>query len=95
MAIASLSRLKLRFNFVARRVSIPLPLTEVQRFEGGTPSPGVWFNLRGQRQQGFEASPHNAQEIVTLLKADEKRLWNRTAAALRVNPNRRELQALI
>ncbi|MCC5610444.1 hypothetical protein LC612_27765 [Nostoc sp. CHAB 5834] len=41
----------------------------------------------------FEASPHNAQEIVTLLKADEKRLWNRMAAALRVNPNRRELQA--
>ncbi|MFW9258098.1 hypothetical protein [Nostoc sp. CALU 546] len=43
--------------------------------------------------QVFEASPHNAQEIATLLKADEKRLWNRTAAALRVNPNRREVQA--
>lgn len=43
--------------------------------------------------QVFEASPHNAQEIVTLLKADEKRLWNRTAAALRVNPNRPEVQA--
>ncbi|MBG1262134.1 hypothetical protein F8S20_25150 [Nostoc sp. BAE] len=43
--------------------------------------------------QVFEASPHNVQEIVTLLKADEKRLWNRTAAALRVNPNRREVQA--
>ena len=41
----------------------------------------------------FEASPHNAQEIATLLKADKKRLWNRTAAALRVNPNRREVQA--
>lgn len=43
--------------------------------------------------QVFEASPHNVQEIVTLLKADEKRLWNRTAAALRVNPNRLEVQA--
>ncbi|BDI16034.1 hypothetical protein ANSO36C_18360 [Nostoc cf. commune SO-36] len=43
--------------------------------------------------QVFEASPHNAQEIATLLKADEKRLWNRTAEALRVNPNRREVQA--
>ncbi|MEH2280128.1 MAG: hypothetical protein V7K90_02100 [Nostoc sp.] len=43
--------------------------------------------------QVFEASPHNAQEIATLLKADEKRLWNRTAAALRVNPNRLEVQA--
>jgi len=43
--------------------------------------------------QVFEASPHNAQEIVTLLKADENRLWNRTAAALRVNPNRQEVQA--
>ncbi|MEH1844462.1 MAG: hypothetical protein V7L25_05520 [Nostoc sp.] len=43
--------------------------------------------------QVFEASPHNAQEIAILLKADEKRLWNRTAAALRVNPNRPEVQA--
>ncbi|WP_375510456.1 hypothetical protein [uncultured Nostoc sp.] len=47
----------------------------------------------GKALQVFEASPHNAQEIATLLKADEKRLWNRTAAALRVNPNRREVQA--
>ncbi|MBN4003564.1 hypothetical protein [Nostoc sp. LPT] len=43
--------------------------------------------------QVLEASPHNAQEIATLLKADEKRLWNRTVAALQVNPNRREVQA--
>ncbi|MCC5623753.1 hypothetical protein LC574_21630, partial [Nostoc sp. CHAB 5715] len=43
--------------------------------------------------QVFEASPHNAQEIATLLKADKKRLWNRTGAALRVNPNRPEVQA--
>ncbi len=43
--------------------------------------------------QVFEASPHNAQEIATLLKADKNQLWNRTAAALRVNPNRREVQA--
>ncbi|MEH2312169.1 MAG: hypothetical protein V7K35_12365 [Nostoc sp.] len=47
----------------------------------------------GKALQVFEASPHNAQEITTLLKADKKRLWNRTAAALRVNPNRLEVQA--
>ena len=43
--------------------------------------------------QVFEASPRNAQEIATLLKADKNRLWNRTAAALRVNPNRLDVQA--
>lgn len=43
--------------------------------------------------QVFEASPQNAQEIATLLKADEGRLWNRTKAALQVNPNRSEVQA--
>ncbi len=43
--------------------------------------------------QVFEASPQNAQEIATLLKADEGRLWNRTEAALQVNPNRPEVQA--
>jgi hypothetical protein len=43
--------------------------------------------------QVFEASPQNAQEIATLLKADEGRLWNRTEAALEVNPNRPEVQA--
>ncbi|MEH2293280.1 hypothetical protein [Nostoc sp.] len=47
----------------------------------------------GKALQVFEASPHNVQEIATLLKADEKRLWNRTAAALRVNPNRLDVQA--
>ncbi|MEH2467809.1 hypothetical protein [Nostoc sp.] len=47
----------------------------------------------GKALQVFETSPHNAQEIATLLKADKKRLWNRTAAALRVNPNRIEVQA--
>ncbi|NEU75669.1 hypothetical protein PI95_024685, partial [Hassallia byssoidea VB512170] len=43
--------------------------------------------------QVFEASPQNAQEIATLLKADEGRLWNRTKAALQVNSNRPEVQA--
>ena len=43
--------------------------------------------------QVFEASPQNAQEIATLLKADQGRLWNRTEAALQVNPNRLEVQA--
>ncbi|MBN3869329.1 hypothetical protein [Nostoc sp. JL33] len=47
----------------------------------------------GKALQLFQASPHNAQEIATLLKADEKRLWNRTVAALRVNPNRTDVQA--
>ncbi|RCJ22558.1 hypothetical protein A6S26_20660 [Nostoc sp. ATCC 43529] len=36
-------------------ISVPLPLTKVQRFEGQTPSPGVWFNLRGERQHGNSA----------------------------------------
>jgi hypothetical protein len=43
--------------------------------------------------QVFEASPQNAQEIATLLKADGGRLSNRTETALRVNPNRPEVQA--
>ncbi|YAF95913.1 MAG: hypothetical protein AB3A66_25855 [Nodularia sp. CChRGM 3473] len=43
--------------------------------------------------QVFTASPQNAQEIATLLKADTGRLWNRTVAALRVNPNRQDVQA--
>ncbi|MDZ8183895.1 MAG: hypothetical protein RMX96_03395 [Nostoc sp. ChiSLP02] len=47
----------------------------------------------GKALQVFEASPHNVQEITTLLKADERRLWNRAVAALRVNPNRQEVQA--
>lgn len=42
--------------------------------------------------QVFEASPQNAQEIATLLKADNGRLWNRTVAALRVNPHRQDVQ---
>jgi hypothetical protein len=32
-----------------------LPLTQVKRFEGETPAKGVWFYLRGQRQQGKSA----------------------------------------
>ncbi|TVP58452.1 MAG: hypothetical protein EA343_21490 [Nodularia sp. (in: Bacteria)] len=43
--------------------------------------------------QVFEASPQNAQEIATLLKADTGRLWNRTVAALQVNPIRQDVQA--
>ena len=43
--------------------------------------------------QVFEASPQNVQEIFTLLKADKGRLWSRVKAALRVNPNRPEVQA--
>lgn len=47
----------------------------------------------GKALQVFEASPQNPQEIATLLKADTNRLWNRTALALRVNPNRLDVQA--
>ncbi|GAB1543575.1 hypothetical protein NUACC21_62500 [Scytonema sp. NUACC21] len=43
--------------------------------------------------QVFEASPQNAQEISTLLKADGERLSNRVAAELRVNPKRQSVQA--
>ncbi|AHJ28215.1 hypothetical protein PN465_01190 [Nodularia spumigena CS-584] len=42
--------------------------------------------------QVFEASLQNAQEIASLLKADTGRLWNRTVAALRVNPTRQDVQ---
>lgn len=43
--------------------------------------------------QVLEASPHNTQEIASLLKADTGRLWNRAVAALRVNPTRGDVQA--
>lgn len=43
--------------------------------------------------QVLTASPHNSQEIATLLKADTGRLWNRTVAALKVNPHRQDVQA--
>ncbi|MUH00579.1 hypothetical protein F7734_53255 [Scytonema sp. UIC 10036] len=32
--------------------NLSLPLNEVGRFDGETPSPGVWFYLRGNRQEG-------------------------------------------
>ncbi|PLZ07081.1 hypothetical protein [Fischerella thermalis] len=47
----------------------------------------------GKALQVFQASPQNAQEIVTLLKADRGRLWNRVETALQVNPRRPEVQA--
>ncbi|MDZ8056080.1 MAG: hypothetical protein RMX68_021780 [Aulosira sp. ZfuVER01] len=43
--------------------------------------------------QLFEASSQNVQEIATLLQMDGGRLWNRTTTALRVNPNRPDVQA--
>jgi hypothetical protein len=42
--------------------------------------------------QVLAASPHNTQEIASLLKADDGRLWNRITTALLVNPNRPEVQ---
>ncbi|MEH2219979.1 MAG: hypothetical protein V7K72_23205 [Nostoc sp.] len=73
-------------------------LTKIQaQKKWASPSQEVLANLIDGRWekalQVFEASPHNVQEIATLLKADKNRLWNRTAAALRVNPNRLEVQA--
>ncbi|AKG23794.1 hypothetical protein [Calothrix sp. 336/3] len=35
--------------------SLNLPLTEVGKFTGKTPTPGIWLYLRGQRQQGTRA----------------------------------------
>ncbi len=43
--------------------------------------------------QVFEASPQNVSEIAALLKSDGGRVWKRTQAALKINPNRREVQA--
>ncbi|MEA5620077.1 hypothetical protein VB711_19825, partial [Cronbergia sp. UHCC 0137] len=37
----------------------------------------------------FMASPNNALEISSLLKADKGRLWNRSSVALRLNPTRK------
>ena len=42
--------------------------------------------------QVFEKSPSNSKEIVSLLKADKGRLWDRVKAALQVNPNRPQVQ---
>jgi hypothetical protein len=52
-------------------------------------SDGRW----GEALRVFQASPENTQEIASLLKADSGQLWNRVEAALRVNPNRPEVQA--
>lgn len=64
-----------------------------------SPSQQVLVDLMDGRWQKaldvFAASPHNAQEIATLLKANEGRLWNRTAVALRVTPNKPELQTWV
>jgi hypothetical protein len=78
------------------RLHSQLTKTQAQK-KWASPSQEVLANLIdgrwGKALQVFEASPHNTQEIATLLKADEKRLWNRMVAALRVNPNRLEVQA--
>lgn len=42
--------------------------------------------------QVFEKSPSNSKEIVSLLKADRGRLWDRVKVALQVNPNRPQVQ---
>ncbi|HLO88140.1 MAG TPA: hypothetical protein VK203_24475 [Nostocaceae cyanobacterium] len=45
--------------------------------------------------QVFSASPQNTQEVVNLLKTDQGKLWKRTTAALRVNPNKKEVLAWV
>jgi hypothetical protein len=47
----------------------------------------------GKALKVFEASSQNMQEIATLLKADKGKLWNRTVAALQVNPEQPEVLA--
>jgi hypothetical protein len=42
--------------------------------------------------QIFAASRQNAEEIASLLQKEQGRLWNRTEAALRVNPHRQDVQ---
>ncbi|MEH2194512.1 MAG: hypothetical protein V7K98_17970 [Nostoc sp.] len=78
------------------RLHSQITKTQAQK-KWASPSQEVLANLIDGRWEKalevFEASPHNVQEIATLLKADKNRLWNRTAAALRVNPNRLEVQA--
>jgi hypothetical protein len=73
-------------------------LTKVQADKSwASPSQQVLADLVDGRWskalQVFETSPQNAQEIATLLKADGGRLSNRVETALRVNPNRPEVQS--
>lgn len=46
----------------------------------------------GKALQVFAASPQDISEIATLLQVEQGRLWNRTQAALRVNPHRQDVQ---
>ncbi|HLP88462.1 MAG TPA: hypothetical protein VK184_07720 [Nostocaceae cyanobacterium] len=45
--------------------------------------------------QVFTTSPESSQEIANLLKSDRGRLWKRANAALRVNPQRKEVLAWV
>ncbi len=50
----------------------------------------------GRWQKGLQiylATPENTQEIATFLVNDSGKLWNRVEAALKINPNRPEVQA--
>ncbi len=51
-------------------------------------SDGRW----GKGLQIYQSSPEATQEIATLLVNDSGRLWNRVEAALKINPNRFEVQ---
>jgi hypothetical protein len=47
----------------------------------------------GEALKVFEASPDNSLETASLLNTDGGRLWNRVEAALKANPNQKEVQA--
>ncbi len=62
-----------------------------------SPSQQILADLIDGRWEGalrvFQTSPEDTPEIVTLLKTDSGRLWRRVEAALRVNPDRPEVEA--
>lgn len=62
-----------------------------------SPSQEVLTNLIDGRWaralQVYEASPENRREIITLLKGDSERLWNRVLAALKIDPVQPEIKA--
>ncbi len=49
---------------------------------------GQWSQAIATMQKNL----HHREEILTMLKTDSGRLWNRVSAAMKVNPNRAEVQ---
>lgn len=78
-------------------ISLHSQLTKTQADKTwATPSQQVLADLIDGRWEEalevFQRSPQNAQEIAALLKADKGRIWKRVIAALKVEPNRPEVQ---